>query len=490
MSELQTAVRAQCEACDATYLVPTAEREYTCKACKGTVRAIAPKGGEAAAEAPALAGTVTCPGCQMINPGGLHFCAECGVSLPESPPGTDSEAGRRLRKEAADALKRATRGFQIVTWTYHVGALAYGIAMLMAVKALARPDVPLTGGVVVVVLTTVLSVLFGMGALHAHFKPFVWTIAIAIATTAATVIHFVGPNPFDLAAFGSAAWALVAYGLLLPTYWFRKQIANHKDLYVLHYSSSETRRSLRGRSAEARHERLMQVLRRAALRTWALSIAMACLVILVSTIGSWLYLTKYRPAPFGPTLAQFESTWNTGDVQSVGNAFDEERRQVLTNSLAGFARGHDWGSKLPPLGEGRVEQTDTSATVVYEVAGLEVTVTWALLGTQWGLDQIDIPVPDYRPTVEQFAAAWATSDPKKVTDFFKPESRAERLSELKNVIDKQGWERLPPILETEVSPIDETQVSAEYKCKRGKLSVRWYYSDGSWYIGTLKLPRG
>jgi len=93
----------------------------------------------------------------------------------------------------------------------------------------------------------------------------VWTVAIAVATTATTVTHLVGPNPFDLAAVGSAIWTLVAFAFLVPTYWFRKQIRKQRDLYIMHFASNEQRRSLRGRSAEERHARLMQVLRRAVL---------------------------------------------------------------------------------------------------------------------------------------------------------------------------------------------------------------------------------
>ena len=491
MSETQTAVRAQCEQCAATYHVPSTERTYKCKACDGTVRATAQNDGTASTDPPVLAGTLTCPACEVINLGGLHYCSECGMSLPESPPGTESKAGRRLRQEAADALKRVTRGFQIVTWTYHGGAIAYAVATVLAVIALARPDVPITGGIVVVGLTTLLSVLFGMGALHAHFKPFAWTVAIAVATTATTVTHLVGPNPFDLAVFGSAVWTLVAFAFLVPTYSFRKQIRKQRDLYVMHFASSETRRSLRGRSAEERHERLMQVLRRSGLRTWLLSVTTACLVVLASTVGSWVYLTKYRPAPFAPTLERFEQNWNSGSLASVVGDYDEESRPAATLRVTSLVRGHGWESALPELGMGRLEQTEDTATVAYDLDGVEVSVSWVLIGIQWELQSITIPVPDYRPALERFAAAWKASDLEQVIELYKPESRAERLAELQGVMAKQEWERLPVILETQVNQLDETNVSAVYTCASGKLKVGFHYGvDGKWYIVTLKLPRG
>ena len=352
MSESSVSVRARCESCDAIYRVPTAERTYTCRSCNGTVRAVAEdQNGDPEPDAGVRTGSVACPECDVIQPGGLQFCSECGTSLPESKARPGSEAARRLREEATDALKRASRGFQIVTWTYQTGAVAYALATLFAVRALADPEVPLGGGVIVVVLTTLLSVLFGMGALHAHFKPFVWTVAIAAATTVVTLIHLVGPNPFGLAALGSAAWAVVAYGLLVPTFWFRKQIAKHRDLYILQHASNQTRRALRGRPAEERHERLLETMRRAARRQWVLSASIAGLVVLASTVGSWFYLTELRPAPFGSALARFEKAWQTGDILAVGNVFEDGFQKLATDRLTGSASGHGWGSRLPRLGK-------------------------------------------------------------------------------------------------------------------------------------------
>jgi len=103
-------------------------------------------------------------------------------------------------------------------------------------------------------------------------------------------------------------------------------------------------------------------------------------------------------------------------------------------------------------------------------------------------NRVDIPVPAYRPTLDRFSAECAGSGPEKLVEFFEPSAREEMLTRLTGVFAKKGWERPPPILDTEISPQDEMHVGAVHELEGGKLTVRWsYHIDGSWRISTLKV---
>lgn len=480
---------ARCQDCGKSHRVPAAERTYTCKACGGEVHASTVP---AAAESPApvLEGSVECEECQAINPGGTEYCVECGTTLPPSRPHPGSDAARRIRHEAQTALKRASLGFNVVTWTYHFGALAFAVATLFAVMALARPDVPRAEGVLVVALTTTLSVLFGMGALHAHFKPFQWTIAIALATTGVTVVHLVGPNPFGLALYGSAAWALLAWLLLIPTFWFRRLIATHKDLYITHLASAQTRRSLRGHTAHERHERLLDAMRRAARRTWKVSVGAAVLVVAASAFGTVSVLKDMRVEELEPAIAAFEQAWNTDDLDAVKASFPEGVREVASTRLAGLVKGHGWDGALPRLEAGVTTEDEDGVSVDYALGAVTVATRWQRSGPAWTLAEVEVPKPPVGPVFEEFLSAWRRSDVEAVAGFFAEDVRASMRTNIEKALADRGWDALPAVNKTKLSE-DETGAVAKLVLERREVTTEWHFriQDGAWRLHVLRFPK-
>ena len=132
MNEPTVRVSARCDDCQRVYRVPKADRTYTCKGCGGTVHVV--EGSEEPHD-PVPSGTVTCYECEAINPGGLEYCAECGSSLDFTPPKPGNHAAAKLRQEASDALKSATKWINGVMILYRIGAVAYAIATLFAILA-------------------------------------------------------------------------------------------------------------------------------------------------------------------------------------------------------------------------------------------------------------------------------------------------------------------------------------------------------------------
>lgn len=487
MSETSAHVHARCEECNHAFRIPHADRTYKCKTCGGVVRAV---DEPADASSVLIEGTVTCTECNAVNPGGLHFCNECGASLEPSDPLPGSDAHIRLRKQAAGALKRAHAWINGLAIMYRIGAVAYIVATVFAVLALARPDVPREAGLLVVALTTLLSVMLLMGALHILFKPFVWTCAIAVVATVISIVHFVGVDPLGVASLASAVWAVLAWAALVPTFKFRQLIAHHKDLYIIQHSSAQTRRSLRDRSAHERHERLLSRMRRAARRTWMLSTAIATCLIILSAVGASLTLSKLRPTELSPSVASFEAAWNEADLASVSALFDPGVREVEATRLNALLVGHGWRSSPPPLARGRTEEADGRVTIAYDVADITVSTSWRQAGTSWNLVEVALPVPAVAPVVERFIEAWEGSDPAAISEFFAPDARAEMRERITASRSGRGWDDFPEVIEIEYEPGTKWNATAILKLDRGEVRTDWHFGmEGAWRLYGLKLPK-
>jgi len=437
-----------------------------------------------------IEGTVTCFECRAINPGGTQFCAECGTSLEYTLPQKGSGAAARLRREAEGALKRAHRWMAAVTLMYRLGAGAYALATMLAVAALARTDVPRGAGVLVVGLTTSLSVLLLMAAMHILFQPFVWTIAVACLATVVSIVHLVGPDPLGVAFLGSAAWAILAWTALVPAFRFRRLIATHKDRYALHHASSRTRHSLRGRSAHERHERLLGAMRRAARRTWKVSAAAAAAMVVASALGTYSVLASARPEEFAPVRARFEAAWNAADLAAVGELFDPKVRAVEAARLAGRVAGHGWGEAPPRLTGGAMREEGASAQVDYELGGVGMRVSWQRVEQRWSLVRVELPVPPLEPALEDFVQAWRDSDPKAIAALFAADVRAEMLASIESAVASRGWDSFPEVRSTEVSDDAGGKTTAVLRLEKGEVTAQWHFHpSGAWRLHGLRFPK-
>ena len=481
MSVIEFHARSQsrCSDCGRSFSVPDPQRSYPCPSC----------GGQVSAPSEIPVGTVVCDGCQAIFPGGTEYCAECGTSLELTRAAPGSDAAARLRREALQALDRASRTIGMVTIGYRLGAAAYAVATCFAVMALARVDVPPGPGRLVVALTTVLSVLLLAGALHLQFHPFLWTCVVAALATAVAAVHWVGPDPLGVAFYASAAWALVAWVGLVPSFRIGRMIAHHRDLYVLHHASARTRRSLKGRTAQERHERLMKAMRRAARRAWRLSAAAAGGVILVSSLSSYLVLAGARPQEFEPSLEAFRAAWSSADPAAVGALFDPRVREVRAARLHGLLAARGWTAPLPALGAGRDQRSDGEVSIEFLLDDTPLTVTWVREGTGWTLVSADLPLPPIEPTLERFAEAWGASDLDVVVTYFAPDVQAEMGARLEAAMEGRSWTALPALDAIEVLNSDGGRASVRFPVDGEHLSTEWHYrAEGLWRLHRLRLP--
>jgi ribosomal protein L40E len=436
---------------------------------------------------------LVCSKCQAINAPGARLCVECSAVLKgarrATARGESTEAGR----EAGAALRRAYRWIGAVTWLYRVGGALYAVATVFAFAALARTQVPLGPGLLVVALTTSLSVLMITAAIHILFRPFVWTVCIAVLATTVTVVHLLGPNPFGVAGYASLAWAVVAWAALLPTLRFRRLIAEHTDLYILHHASRRTVRSLDGHFARERHARLLAAMAHAYRRAWKLSAAAVGVLCLTSVIGSALVVTQLRPQEFAPTVAAFEAAWN-GDGLTAATEFIGARTRARQREwLEGATAGHGWESDLPKLPPGTTHESEGRTFVDYELDALTLSTSWFLDGQVWVLIEIELPPPPFEPTLERFLGAWRSSSAEAVAGFFSAESRPGMLASIDRAARDRGWQRFPEVLEVErdaEADGAEGGVHVTLRLAESELKTEWHVrADGTWGLNGLRFPR-
>jgi len=448
--------RARCDNCEKVYLILDLDRTYACKACDGTVRAI----------------DVTDSGQGEASDGEGH-----------------PEDAASLRHQANDALTRAYVWIGSVTWLYRLGALAYAVATAFAVLALARTDVPEGPGVLVVGLTSLLSILMLVGAIVILFQPFAWTLVIAVLATVIATVHIVGPDPLGVAALASAIWAAVAWGALVPTSRFSKLIAEHKDLYIMHHASATTRRSLKGRSAEERHERLLTAMHRAARRAWKVSTGAAALFALVAGFGTHAVLTSMRPGILSNAIASFEAAWNEGGLAPAVEYLPVTIREQQAARLAGVTTGH-WGEQLPELPSGQLQRDKDRAWIDYQISGVTMKASWYLNGLEWELLQLDLPVPPLEPSIDLLLEAWEGGEPDAIAALFSEEGRATMLESIVVAARERSWESFPEVQATDISNYSGGSATVVLDLERGKVETQWHLrSDGTWGMHGLKLPR-
>ena len=478
--------QALCEGCGRRYRVPDPSRSYKCKACGGTVRVPA-----VSAEPDELEGTIACPKCRAINVHDAHFCAECGGVLGPSKPPHHGEAAMEARREANDALRRGYAWIGAITWLYRLGVLAYALVTVFAIGALARADVPLEGGVLVVGVTALLTVLMLMGTIQLLFRPFLWTVVIAVVASGVAALHYVGPNPLGLMFLWTVAWAALFWAAVLPTRRFRRLIEEHKDLYILHHASRQTKRSLEGRSAHERHERLLGVMRRAGLRAWKVSLAAAVTLAALSAFGTYTVVTSFRPQELGAATAQFEAAWNERGVEGVEPLFLGTARKSESERLAAVADGHGWRAALPTLSAGRAREEDGEHTWIdYELAEGTLSAGWDMHGREWVLVQLELPPPPIEPTFERFLTAWRESDAKAIAGFFPASYQEQMLASIRRTAERREWETFPEILRSHVDDPSEGRAPATVTLASGNVTMEWRLrGSGRWGLHSLQFPK-
>jgi len=465
MSQQTDHAQARCEDCKKVYRVADPSRTYKCQACGGAVR---------------VAGGPAPPAPRAASP----------RRRTPAPAAPRDEATVEARHEVLAALKKAYGWITSVTWLYRLGALAYAGMMVAAVFALASTSVPVTGGIVVVVTSALMTIFMLVGAMQVLFKPFVWTVATASLSTLVCLTHFVGPNPLGLALVGSAVCTALLWGALVPTLRVRRLIAEHMDTYILHHASRGTKRALQGRSDEEQHERLIEAMHKAGRRAWKISTAVAVGVAVLAAGGSTFVVKKMRPEDLSLVIADFESKWNGSDLAGVVGFMSPKERERTAVRLAGMSEGNGWGSSLPRLADGSRQEGEDGVRLDYDVGGRTLSTRWAQHGQKWLLLQVEPPIPPLESALDPFRAAWKRSDAAAIAALF-PDEHVERMrASIKSSIERRGWNPLPEIQGTERIDRSEVEVEVVLTVADGKLTTKWSFrNDGRWHLHGLQFPK-
>ncbi len=477
---------ARCEDCDRAYRVADPDRVYQCKVCGGPVRA----SDDQPVERDPEESTIDCEFCGAQLPLDAYDCASCGTLLGHVPGQADHQDLDRTRREVTTELRSAYRGIGAVTWIYRFGALAYTVATLFAIAALARVDVPEREGQLVVGLTTLLAALMLAGSIQIVFQPFLWTVLIAVVASIVAFVHLVGPDPLGIAFLGSLAWALLSWFVLVPTLRYQRVIARHRDLYVLHHASTRTRRTLKNRAPAERHERLLGVMHSAHVRAWVLSATAAVLLVLASVFATRHVVQSVRPQPFSAALAAFEEAWAASDLEAVGASIDPRVREAEVAWLEGTTEGHGWADELPPLGIPTEERVGGRIQLHYDLEGRTLSAAWALQEQVWSIVDIDLAAPPLDGTLARFVETWHASNPRGLAEFFSPENHEKMFATIESSVEARGWSEFPKVHDTVLETLPGNELVATLVLERGELVTRWHVrKDGRWGLHGLKFPR-
>ena len=477
---------AICEACGQGYSVPDEDRTYTCKLCQGLVRVPGHETGQHGH----LVGALDCANCHAINHAGTHVCVECGEDLDAEPEDSDPLEDSRARRKATHELRHGYKWIGAFRWICRAGALGYALVTLTAILAMARSEIPYEPGLLVIALSTLLTILMLMGAVQILFKPFVWTLIIALAASAAAVVHLMGPNPLGLAFGWSLFWAALFWIAISPTLRFRKLVDAHTDLYILQQSTQRTRRRIESGDSGHRHERLLRVMRNASRRAWRISAAIAVGATLLSTAATFIVVSQVRPIDFDETVESFEEAWPRASDVTLRAYFAPETRAWQGDRLFGFADGHGWGRTFPPLVRDDRVGTENQVEMKYELGDFPVSMNWVRRERNWFLLNIQMPIPPFDPSFQRFLGAWKRSDTKALSEFFAPDFRERMQVSLKASLTNRGWTSFPEISSFDLDTPEPEKCVATLQVESGAVITTWWISPrGDWALQTIVFPK-
>lgn len=485
---------ARCHDCHKGFRIPNPDRTYKCKACGGTVHAVP----EEELRPQRVGSQAKCPLCGARNAAEARFCSSCdGVLAPEAPKAPDEHDEEahalsvRARQDATAELRRGHRWIGAITWLYRLGALALGLATAGAIVALARTEVPLQQGVLVVGLLTLLTVLLLMGALVILFRPFVWTLVVASLTTVVAIVHLVGPNPLGLALPAAATLAALLWAALIPTLHFRRLVSAHLDQFILYHSSLRTRRLLATHAAEERHDRLLAVMRNAGRHAWKLSATIGGIFVLASAFGTRIVLTSVRPQDPIVVFDAFEAAWNGGDLDSIGAMYPAEARAAKTEWLTGMVESHDWQAAMPNLADRTVAEKSNGKWVEYQSGDVSIRANWMLEeDLMWYLVRIEMPIPPLEPVLAKFREAWERSDTDAICLYFPPDHQERMRASIEKSSERRGWSSLPEILKMTRSDESEKESIVLWTVADGDVTTKWLMrQSGRWGLNSFQFPK-
>lgn len=287
----------------------------------------------------------------------------------------------------------------------------------------------------------------------------------------------------------SAALALLLWVAILPTHRARILIQRHKDLYILHHASAATRRSLRAKTAEEKHDRLVAAMRRASGRAWITSAAAAFAIMIAASLGAYAVVSKARPDVLDDALATFRSSWNASDVKAVGAHYDARIRATETVWLAGRTSGLGWSAGLPELGDEERRTEGGREVVTFATSESPVVTQWFLDGTRWTLARVEPPIPPFDPVLDAFSKSWNASDADAIAEYFPAEERWRMLQTVRGAAERQSWSAYPAIVSLDRETLEGGSEVVKLDLGDQMVKTRWHLrTDGAWALHYLEFP--
>lgn len=449
------------------------------------------------------AAPLSCPRCSAANSAGASFCTQCGAPLRETPETEAAPSGRaRTRRSAArgDAAEQARARHEfsrIKNIVLTVRAVFWAEALYAFVLALlwhlilsqVDPDERSGYATLVTVLVWAQCALMTVGAVAVLRAPLVWTTVGACASTlyvslAIYTLDFEVPPALLFKAFLAVAfWFAVAQAARV-----QKLMAADPSLQIVRKRIDPSRR-VQGGVADAARERRREE-RRSAL-FGRLKVAGLVGVLIVVAVFVVRELTK--PPTVDDAVAGFRSRWTGGDVAAVSAQFADGADGRKAASLREELERRGWLSRLPALGEQKIEAREEWAKATWPVDGGEVTASYQLLEPGWFLVDVTLPpihAPDLTAGLDEFRAAWTAKGTDALLAMVRESSRDRFGRSIVRVLERREWhEQRPGLGEVDAGTPKAGRATVLFAMGNDELEVRFEYWHPKWRLDGLRLPK-
>ncbi|MEO0662806.1 MAG: Yip1 family protein, partial [Planctomycetota bacterium] len=330
-----------------------------------------------------------------------------------------------------------------------------------------------TGLWVLTLIQGVVATLLLVAASQIQRRPFVWALLVAALQTLNVGLGVLLGQPNVIAiVLAFVYWSGVA--AVAPV---ARLIEEHPDLVA----AKRFRGELKKRDGTVRERHRTQ-------RNWR-SVGIVVGVIVAVLGATWFGLRWSKRIPsVDPTLERFAADWRSGGVERAAGHFPPEKRDDAAESAGWGADVRGWAERTPPLG-GEIQRDEVSETrvdVVHAFDGGEVRSRWRFDQEEraWHVHALELPLGDFD---QRLIETWNEGDLDRVAAFFKsPESARGSLSRL---VDRRGWERLPPIADPRIERTSKDRVEIHFDSAEGPVRLLLTRRAVRWTLKSIKPPR-
>ena len=475
---------AICDSCGKPYRVPDPNKVYACKACGGRVCAAPPEEEEVVG---------SCGECGADLGANDAFCTECGTEVAASEAPTSSRrrrrsgADREKSRAASRELNKAMKFLKILRLWFLLSIIFQGFILALSPFMFAASEVidAQTASLVIAIrlATTALMII---GFFQVNFRPFVWAVVLASMVTLTRAYDIVATEYNMIVTVLSVAWALLFWALVVPTARIRRLVEENPDLAV-------SKRITGSRARRGGKISPQQALKQAEKQAWRKALITVS-VVAVAVIGASFALYSDNKVPaFEDTWAEFNADWQKGDVDQVAAWFSASQRSSERAKLEAVRENRNWGSSWPSLADhekdvykSEASGIPTSASVEAVVSGGTAKLDFRASEGSWTLRSLELPDPDFEPTLLDWKRAWAGSNYDAMAGFFKDTGKMERY--FPGMAKRQDWETLPRITETNIVKDRAGYRTVYFKTIDGEVRVKFKLDMDRWIAFNFKPP--